>query len=266
MGILEAIFLGVLQGVTEFLPVSSSGHLAIAQHFLGEDSTNLLFSVVVHVATLCATLIVLRKSVVNMFSSLLTYKKSNQTIENQKNIKMFLWIMITTFITGCLGLLLKDFFEKQFASLDVVGICLIITGIILWLPKLLQPEPKIEPHALGWKKSVLLGLAQTFAILPGISRSGTTITTGLFLQLDRKNAGEYAFLISIPIILAALLLEVIEVRSIENLPWVQLSFGFVSAFVAGYFSLNLLLRWVRQGHLHYFSFYCWLVALFVLAS
>lgn len=259
MSLLDAILLGILQGITEFLPVSSSGHLVIAQTFLGINSTKLLFSIVVHVATLGATLVVLRKQVQAILCSILK-KNATKTTTDLQNTKTFYWIILTTLITGSLGFVLKDFFQDQFDSVTKVACCLLVTGVILFLPRWLKPKENKESFELGPKNSIFLGLAQTLAILPGISRSGTTIVSGLLLGLKRKDAGEMAFLISIPIILAALLLELLELGSVQGISLLPLTAGFISAFGSGWIALTYLLKWVRNGDLHYFAFYCWIVA------
>lgn len=264
MNLLEAALLGILQGITEFLPISSSGHLVLAQQFIGADSENLLFSIVVHVATLCATLVVLRQKVYMLITSVPPFKGKHDIQFAKQNQKTLLWIVITTFVTGILGLLLEDFFKEQFSSITQVAYCLIATGLILLLPKLLKFQQKRTMHELGPKRAVFMGLAQTLAILPGISRSGTTIVSGLGLGLTRKDAGEYAFLISVPIILAALLLEMLHVESLSNVPWATMIVGFVAAFGSGWISLTFLLRWVQKGALHYFTIYCWLLAAAIL--
>ncbi|MEZ4819165.1 MAG: undecaprenyl-diphosphate phosphatase [Bdellovibrionota bacterium] len=259
MSVIESIILGILQGITEFLPVSSSGHLVIAQKMVGLDSKQLLFSVVVHVATLSATLVVLRKQVIQIISAACK-RPSTKTRQERDDTQTFYWIVITTIVTGSLGFLLKDFFQAQFDSIEKVATCLMVTGIILFLPTWLNPKQSKYSHQIGPKNAVLLGLAQTLAILPGISRSGTTIVTCLLLGLKRKDSGEMAFLISIPIILAALLLELLDLHGQLTVPLLQLTLGFLAAFTAGWISLHYLLRWVRNGELHYFGLYCWLAA------
>lgn len=263
MNVFEAIVLGILQGFTEFLPVSSSGHLVIAQALFGMDPSDLFFNVLLHGATLCSTIAIFRKRIASLFRSSPYVFQNTPKPEHQTNVKMIRSILFITFITGSIGLFAKDFFASFF-QLSTLPITLSITGLILFLPKILKPREDQLMSGLSKKNVILMGLAQTLAIFPGISRSGTTISAGLLMNLKREDAGEFSFLISLPVIFGAFLLEVVKIESIELHQLYIYLFGFLSSFLAGIFALHFLLKWVRQGKLHYFSYYCWAMAIFLM--
>jgi len=263
MNIVEAIILGVVQGLAEFLPISSSGHLVIAQKLLGINSASFSFGVIVHAATLCATVIVFRQKLIQICCSL--FRAQNQkSAQDHQNLKLLYLIISTTLVTGTLGLLLNDFFKSQFNSLRSVGLGLIFTGALMFLPQWIKPQNKTSFQKTSLLKAILIGLAQAFALLPGVSRSGSTIVSGLLLGFDRQDAGQYAFLISIPVILGALIFELKDLSHIDGASWRVLFCGFWAAFASGWVALKFLLKWIRQGKLYYFGLYCWLVAILVL--
>lgn len=250
MTIWESIILGIIQGVTEFFPVSSSGHLVIFTNLLGVQKSGLLFEVLVHFGTLVAVMVVYWEDIVS--------------IVRRPFQKLSLLIVAGAIPTGIIGLVFHDAFTKIFESVLVTGCMLLVTGTLLWLvDRYASSHQSLEK--MGYGQAVLIGLAQGLAILPGLSRSGTTIAAALLTGLDRRSAPRYSFLLSIPVILGATLLELKDVAlgdfdSTLLLPYLS---GMVAAMVAGYLAITLFIRFVRQGKLHYFSYYCWAVGLLV---
>ncbi len=258
--------MGIIQGLTEFLPVSSSGHLALGQHLFGMDQGNLYVSVMLHGATLAATVVVFRKRLMGISQAVLQFARSPRTQRWQSHPDRILLtsMALTTLVTGTLGLVFEDLITQAFTSMKLVGVCLLCTGGLLWLPLLLRKANNPDGPILSKTAALGVGLAQAMAILPGISRSGSTLAASMLGGLSREKAGEYAFLISLPVIAGALLLEVLKLSPQEQIPTAVLAAGVISAFVTGMLALHFLLRWLAHGKLHYFSWYCWTVGLVAL--
>jgi undecaprenyl-diphosphatase len=268
----EAIFLGILQGITEFLPISSSGHLVLAQHLIGLKEPPVLYDVLLHLATLLATVIVLQgpvweivKSVPRLPAFLCSlFSKGRLAVGDDPWAWLALLIVISTVVTGVIGVVFHKFFLAGFSSLRSTGIGLAVTGFLLFFSRGRPKEPSKTASRTTIADSVLIGAAQGVAILPGISRSGATITAGLFVGFDRRLAGEYAFLMSIPAILGATFLETRSGFGSLDVPPLGVLAGFLSALLVGALFLRLLLAWVRSGRLHLFAFYCWGLSLIVI--
>lgn len=259
--VLKAIVLGTVQGLTEFLPVSSSGHLKLFSQFGGEClQNNVGFDVVVHFATLLAVMIVFRSRYLDLakgsLAGLNEHKFSlSKTYRDNAEFRTGMFVILASIPTAVIGLSFKDYFESR--SILTVGICLIVTSIILFLPKVVKRESR-EVMSLNWKFAVLLGIAQSFAILPGISRSGTTISVALLLGATRSFSGYFSFLIMIPAVAGATLLNITDIVSI---PPALLISGFTASFISGILALLFLLKLLDKGKFHYFSPYCFLVGL-----
>lgn len=259
----EALLLGIIQGLTEFLPVSSSGHLVIAQSLFGISGPVLLFDVFLHLGTLIATVVVFHRRIVKLLKALprLTlfsqrwFQKGHLAIGDDPDCWLLILILCSTSITGAIGVLFHDFFEKTFSSPIVNSLTLLLTGILLFLTRNMNPLKGKTEIRSTLKDASLVGLAQGLAILPGLSRSGSTISTGLFLGFSREFAGEYSFLISIPAILGAITLEMSK-TSFSNVPWAPMLIGLGASLIVGYISLRLLIGWIKAGKLGYFSYYC----------
>ncbi len=245
------VILGIVQGITEWLPISSSGHLVILQELFRVD-VGLLFDLVLHLGTLLAVIIYFRKEIYNIILSVVRFDFKSD------GGRLFLFILIGSVPAGVVGFLFNDFVEKLFSSLFVVGIALIITGIFLFVCERWSKERK-----LNFFDSVLIGIAQAVAIIPGISRSGSTIGTGMLLGVKKEDAAKFSFLLSIPAILGGNIYEFLKggAGSFEIAP---LLIGFLTAFVFGYLSLGFLMRLIRQKKFHYFSYYCIALGLVVL--
>lgn len=257
---LEALVLGLLQGLTEYLPVSSSGHLAIGAALFGvEGEENLSFTIVVHVATVLSTLVILWKEVAWLFKGLAERKLNSETryVGN---------ILISMIPIGIVGVCFKDEVEAIFGSgLTVVGCCLLLTALLLAFSCYYKPRQKAD---ISPRDAFIIGLAQACAVLPGLSRSGSTIATGLLLGNDKARLAQFSFLMVIPPILGEALLDGLKLMKGEaiagDIPLLSLVVGFLAAFVSGCLACKWMIALVRRGKLVYFAIYCALVATAVL--
>lgn len=274
MNILEALILGIVQGISEFLPVSSSGHLSIFSEFLNLNDVPILFDILLHIATLASVLIVFRKRIGSLFVSLFKFtawhmkrinKKPVETGKGQEeasgnapdegtmtDMRMILALIIATAGTGITGFIFKDFAENM---RPVFISCLFIaTGIILVLSGRMNQDKALE--TVNLRQALIIGLAQGIGVLPGLSRSGVTISTALFTGVKRTSAGEFSFLLSIPAIIAAFIFELKDADTLSGtVPVLSLITGMMAAFIAGLVSLKLLLRLINRGKLGWFACY-----------
>ncbi len=242
---LKFIVLGVIQGFTEFLPVSSSGHLVILQKVLGINGEELALSIVLHLGTLLSLIIFFFKDILKAL----------------RDIKLLSLIMVVTVITAAIGLLGKDLFEKLFSSHRFVAMALVFTGIILILTKKFVNAKR---DILDIKDASILGLMQGVAIIPGISRSGITISTLLFMRVDKETSFRFSFLVSIPAILGATILEAKKIGFAFQGEFRNLLIGFIFSFLSGILALKILKIIIGKARLYYFGYYCITVAIFTL--
>ena len=275
MTLLEAIFLGILQGLTEFLPVSSSGHLVLAQKYLGLNEPLVFFDVMLHVGTLAAVLVVYRGTIVRLvlggfstFGDKQFYRKPIVTVRSSQEF-MFIWLILLGSIpTGIIAVLFKTQLESLFNEVRLVSMMLILTGIILQLPRLRKQNTDSTDSTIEKLKTwqaPLIGIAQGCAITPGISRSGSTISLGLFLGIPAKTAAEYSFLLSVPAILGAVALKISDIGD-TTIPIGIMAAGMLTSFIVGYVALRFLLVMLNRGKFSLFSYYCialGLISLFV---
>ena len=266
----EAFILGIVQGLTEFLPVSSSGHLAIGKALFGIETSDLSFEVAVHAATVLATLVVFWKDIVKLLQDLFKFKMNDGT----KYIILILISMIPVFIVG---MFFKDYVENIFGSgLLVVGCCLVVTAALLFLSETLSARRAAKEAAEGTagagkemsvKSALWMGLAQSIAVLPGLSRSGSTIATGLLCGVKREEVTRFSFLMVLIPILGEAFLDVVggdfAASSVGILP---LFVGFVAAFVSGLFACKVMIAIVKKARLRWFALYCVLVGLACIIS
>ena len=251
----EALILGLVQGLTEFLPVSSSGHLEIGQDLLGTASEeNLTFAIVVHTATVLSTLAILWKEVAQLFKGTFTTLKWN---EDKNYVSMILVSMIPVFIVG---MFFKDQVESFFGSgLLLVGICLCITAMLLYFSEWLSKRRVGIGHEVGYKDAIIIGLAQAVAVLPGLSRSGTTIATGLLCGVKKESVTKFSFLMVLIPILGEAFLELLDLLTGEvaanGIGVLPLIVGFVAAFASGCFACRFMINIVRRQKLIYFAIY-----------
>jgi undecaprenyl-diphosphatase len=242
MDILKYVLLGIIQGFTEFLPVSSSGHLVVVQKILGISNGLVELEIILHLGTLFAIFIFLFKDIFKA----LTDKKS------------LFFIAIVTAITGVIGVLGNDFFEGLFSSTKAVSLSLVFTGIILLATRnFLAGSRKV----LNVKDALILGIAQSIAIIPGVSRSGMTISTLLFRKADKLTAFTFSFLVSMPVILGAALFKAKEIGFIFKGHAINLIFGFAASFLSGLLAISLLKKVLYKARFYYFGYYCIIAAI-----
>lgn len=260
MSWLEALILGIVQGLTEFLPVSSSGHIEIGQALLGTASeNNLTFAVIVHTATVFSTLFILWGEVAKLFKGTFTTLQWNA---EKDYVTKILVSMIPVFIVG---VFFKEEVEGLFGEgLLLVGICLLVTSFLLALSECLQTKRKGMGHEVTYKDAIIIGLAQACAVLPGLSRSGSTIATGLLCGVKKESIAQFSFLmVLIPILGEALLdlIKLLQGEVISSLGFLPAVVGFVSAFVTGCFACRFMIEIVRRQRLIWFALYCALVGI-----
>jgi undecaprenyl-diphosphatase len=252
VSILQSVILGVIQGVSEFLPVSSSGHLVVTRHLMGFGDIPILFDVLMHIPTLIAIVIVFRARIVSLLGSLSKGIRRKNGPEDRDNLRLIGVICIATIGTAAAGYGLAKIQERFVLTPKIVSVLFLVTALILILTRFLKGSK--EYRELGVKEGIFTGIAQGIGVLPGISRSGITIAASLSTGLSRERAGEYSFLISIPAILGAVAFKIGDIESLAIDPLV-LAAGMIASFVVGLLSLLLLLRMVRRGRIYLFSFY-----------
>jgi len=250
ISITEAVILGLVQGLTEFLPISSSGHLVIMQHFLGIQEAILTFDVMLHLGTLVAVFIVFWGDI--------------KAILKKPFDKISYLIIVGTVPAVLMGLTLEDIFSQLFGSVVSVGFALLVTGALLWISD--RFHGMRESRHMSYFDAVLIGLFQGIAITPGISRSGSTIVGALWRGLNRESAAKFSFLLSIPIILGAGGKELLDVYKTTGGIGMHASYiwGMMVAALSGYVAIKIFLKLVERSKLRYFSYYCWIIGIAVL--
>ena len=252
---IQALILGLIQGLTEYLPVSSSGHLAIGAYLFGiEGEENLAFTVAVHVATVLSTFVILWSEIDWIFRGLFKFKLNDET-------KYFLNIVVSMIPIGIVGVFFKDYVEEVFGSgLLIVGCMLLLTAALLAFSYYAKPRIK---ETISWKDALVIGLAQAAAVMPGLSRSGSTIATGLLLGNKKEMMAQFSFLMVIPPILGEALLDTMKALKGANpfgdISTLALAVGFVAAFVSGCLACKWMINIVKKGKLIYFGIYCAIV-------
>ena len=256
----EAILLGIIQGLTEFLPVSSSGHIELGKYILDVETTdNLLFSIVVHGATALSTIVVFRKDIAQILKGLFNLQWNDEKDFSAK-------ILLSMVPVGVVGVLWEAEIEALFiGNVMLVGFMLLITGLLLSFTY----YKKAGSTSVNYPKSLLIGLAQAFAIFPGISRSGSTISTALLLNISREKAARFSFLMVLPPIIGAMLLKVKDYMEVPEVAGgisaIALSAGFIAAFLSGLWACKWMIGIVKKGKLIYFAIYCFIVGTIALA-
>lgn len=253
MNSFEALILGLLQGLTEFLPVSSSGHLAMGKALFGIETSDLSFEVAVHAATVLATIVVFRKEILRLLKGLFKFRMNDET----EYILLIAVSMIPVFVVG---VFFKDYVESIFGSgLIVVGCALMVTALLLalseFIPKRLDSGREGKP--VTWKSALAIGLAQAVAVIPGLSRSGSTIATGLLCGVKKSEVAQFSFLMVLVPIMGEAFLDVVggdfAASSVGSL---QLAIGFAAAFISGLFACRFMIAIVRRAKLKWFAIYC----------
>ncbi|HEY7711212.1 MAG TPA: undecaprenyl-diphosphate phosphatase [Candidatus Entotheonella sp.] len=263
---LQAILLGALQGLTEFLPVSSSGHLALLQQLFGLHEPALIFDLLLHIATLFAVVLMYRRDIwalltawFDPWSSPTLRPAPEVYAERAPARRLGMLIIVANLPTAVIGLTFESTFERLFTLPWAVGLALIGTGTILWCVKQFVLRP--GQTKMGIAHALLLGCVQGLAITPGISRSGSTIATALLCGIPRDMAARFSFLMSIPAILGATLLKSASLNALSSEQLSLIAAGMLSALIVGYVALRVLVRLVQQGDLWRFAFYCWCLGL-----
>ena len=251
MTLLEAIILGVIQGLTEFLPISSSGHLVLGQYVLDVKLKGNSFEIVTHLGTLVSVLCIFWKEILSL----------TLDITDKNNRKYIFYLILGTIPAVVIGFGAKSYISELFESVQLVSIALMVTGLILFFSK----KVKNNSLQIDAKKAFLIGITQAIAIVPGISRSGITICTALALGMSGKNAAKFSFLLAIPVISGAGLLLALDTQSgITFIPLSSLIVAFISSFIIGYICLKWLLNLLESGKFHFFGYYCFMIGLIVL--
>jgi undecaprenyl-diphosphatase len=238
---IQYIVLGIVQGITEFLPVSSSGHLAILERLFGLSDKAIAISIVMHGGTLAAVLVFFWR----------------ETVEALCSKRMVLFILVVTCITGVIGVTGKDFFESLFTSVKAIALGWLATGAILLLTKYCMAAKRT---ALNMKDAMILGVTQGIAIIPGVSRSGLTVSTMLFRGVEKMTGFAVSFLVSIPVIAGAALLEAKKIHFALSGNPAQMAVGFLCSFCSGLLALWVLKRSIARSRFHYFAYYCFVIA------
>lgn len=262
--IVQSIILGIVQGLTEFLPVSSSGHLEIAKYLMGDDrigEQSMMMTVVLHFATALSTIVIFRNEILEILTGLFKFKTNEQFWFCVK-------IVLSMIPAAIVGIVFEEQLEALFdKQLFLVGLMLIVTGVLL----LFADRAKSTQKAVGIWDALIIGISQAIAILPGISRSGATISTSVLLGIDREKAAKFSFLMVVPLIFGKIAKDLLDafksgepfIDASETLP---LSVGFVAAFITGLFACTWMITLVKACKLSYFSIYCFLVAALVIAE
>lgn len=260
MEIINAIILGIIQGLTEFLPVSSSGHLEIAKAILGENKVgeeSLLMTVVLHFATALSTIIIFRKDILEILSGLLQFK-------NNDSFWFSLKIVLSMIPAALVGVFFNDEIEALFGgALTLVGSMLLVTGLLLFL----ADKAKASAKKVGIKHAILIGISQAIAILPGISRSGATISTAVLLGIDKEKAARFSFLMVVPLIFGKMAKDILSGDiQYETTTFIPLVIGFIFAFLTGMFACKWMIKLVKNSQLKYFAYYCFAIGGIVIAT
>jgi undecaprenyl-diphosphatase len=252
MDVLDALILGIIQGLTEFLPVSSSGHLELGKAILGDNSIpeeSLMFTVVMHFATALSTIVIFRKDIWEILRGLLQFKWNEET---QFSLK----IIISMIPAAIVGVLFEEQLEQLFGgSVLLVGFMLIITALLLWL----ADKAKNTGKPVSYSNAFVIGVAQAIALLPGISRSGSTISTSVLLGNDKTKAALFSFLMVVPLILGKIAKDLLDGELTHTGNSTGLIVGFIAAFISGLFACTWMISLVRKSKLSYFAIYCLIV-------
>ena len=264
MTLTEAVILGIVQGLTEPLPVSSSAHLVIVPAMVpGFQQPGVAFDVLLHLGTLLSVLFFLRREIGELFTSLMPGRARNDSApgtdagEKAANRRMVLWIMAATFLTGIIGILFKDRIERLFESVEITACMLFITGILLFGSDRVKTNGR-QKGDMNLTDAIVIGLVQAVALIPGISRSGSTISFGIFRGLKRETAARFSFLLSIPVISGAAILKSADLLRLGTGDLPTMGTGFIAAAITGFLSLKLLFAMINKTGLAPFAWYCWL--------
>ncbi len=263
MNLIESIVLAILQGLTEFLPISSSGHLVLAEHLFGVKKSGIEFEVFVHLGTMLSVIVIFWKDIIEILRSFFKkifqldkLKMNFQTDENFKTAILILWASIPA---GVVGILFEEKIESVFQNPKLTSLFLIVTGLILFSTRFAKNDPEKD---FNFASSLFVGIGQAFAVLPGISRSGTTISAGMFAGINGVKSARFSFLLSIPAIFGATLLKTVEIFKLSLFGQIpQLILSASVSFIVGYIAIKFLLKVISRGDFNLFSYYCLIIGL-----
>ncbi len=269
----QAFILGLIQGLTEFLPVSSSGHLAILQNFMNLKEGALEFTVLLHLGSLIAVFLAYRKTVIAIIVAFFgmiadLFKERSLMIKKDKHRLYVILLIIGSIPAGIVGVLFDEKLGEAFTSIILIAFMLIITGALLIVGERIGRHNTLKIEQLKGKNAFLIGLFQMAALMPGLSRSGTTMVGGLVNGLKKEDAVEFSFLLSMPAVLGACIFEFKDIFSLSstNTSISVMLIGFITAIIVGYLSIKLLILVIKKERLKYFAYYCWIVACAVLVK
>ncbi len=270
MGFQEGILLGIVQGLTEFLPVSSSGHLVLVQSFIeGFQQPGVLFDVMLHFGTLLAIVFFLRRDIYDILRALLPrkwyqkrgYEYDESFIHTRRKIALF--IIVGTVCTGAVGFMFKDHIHGFFERVEVVALMLLVTGGLLFLSDRVKNTPRGEKD-LNIYDGIIIGIVQAAALMPGLSRSGSTIAFGIFRKLDGETAARFSFLLSVPAVMGATVLELGYISEVSPGDMAIYVAGTIAAMITGFLTLKLLFFIIKKRRLSIFALYCWFLGITIL--
>lgn len=265
MSIFEAILFGFVQGISEFLPISSTAHIIITQMLLGYEFPGFGFEIFLHIASLLAVILYYRKDLYVIISGFFIYifKRSK---EHKTSFYFSLYLVIATVITGTLGLLFEDFVSSVLKTATFIALALVLTGIFLIIIERFFQHGRRKEADMTFMDAIIIGLVQTLSVIPGISRSGSTLVAGLIIGLTKETAVRFSFLLSIPVILGTSILAISELSSgqlVEEIGLSSLIVAFVTTFVLSWIGIIWLINLLQRSKLTYFAAYCFILALFV---
>nr|BCX02057.1 MAG: undecaprenyl-diphosphatase [Bacteroidota bacterium] len=256
MTVWEGILLGLLQGLTEFLPISSSGHLVLGEHLLGIHAEDITFEVFVHFGTTLSVLTYFRRELAELIRSAIRWTQNPVAGPEREAVRWIGYLALSAVPAACVGLAFEEQVERLFSSPRLVAGMLLVTGTLLWLVRFRRrPGGPLS----AWK-ALLIGLAQAVAITPGISRSGATVAMALYLGVEREEAARFSFLMLLPVVMGATLLKALRIGS-EPISWAPIFLGTGVAYLSGLVAIHTLLVVLRRGRLEWFALYCYLVGL-----
>lgn len=257
------VFLGIVQGLTEPLPISSSGHVFVIKRLLGITTTDLNFEIIVNFGSLLAILLIYKDDLIKLVKNFFLYFKE-KTEETKRDFKYCWLIVLASIPVGVVGLIFKDTIEDKLSNIKIIGVSFLITSLFLLLVSNIKGKRKEKD--MNILDSIVIGLTQVIALIPGISRSGSTLIGGLFRKLDRETALRYSFMLYIPVSLGTTILGIKDLLETSNLHGIILPYGlgFITSMIVSYYTLRWFIKIVKKGNLKYFSIYTLLLGLLIL--
>ncbi|WP_100407059.1 undecaprenyl-diphosphatase UppP [Bacillus solitudinis] len=265
MSFIEALIFGIVQGITEFLPISSTAHIVITQLLLGYEFPGFGFEIYLHIASILAVVIFFRQDIIEVIKGFFAFL-SNRSPENRVHFYFALYIIVATGITGVLGILLQDFISDHLKTPPFIALALAMTGFFLIIIERFHKYGNRKEKQMTFVDSIIVGLGQSLALIPGISRSGSTLITALFLGLNRDTAVRYSFLLSIPIILGTSVLAIGDLMNgslVAEVGTLPLIVSFIATFIFSWLGIVWLIDFLKKSKLVYFAIYCFVAAIFV---